>query len=158
MCIRDSCNATHIGQCRADEIDVVVFHQAIEIPAISPFLASSQRNVHFAAQDGKILLKRLGADGVFDEERSKFLDLVAAANGVHEVEALMKIDYPIGVLANTFPHLGAFFAKMGNALSGVVDAICGSLRGAESEGAIAGVYREPGAILEACLLYTSRCV
>ena len=62
---------------------------------------------------------------------------------------MVEIDYPVSVFADAFPHLGAFFAQVGNALPGVVDAICGSLRGAESEGAIAGVYREPGAILKA---------
>ena len=110
---------------------------------------AAERNIHFAAQDGKVLLKRLGPNRVFDEEGSQIFNRVATANGVRQIEALMEIDAPVAILPYALSHLGAFFAHVVNPLPGVVGAVRRRLRGTEPEGAIAGLYGEPGAILEA---------
>ena len=66
-------NAADVGQGGADEINVVIFNQLVEVPPVAPFLARSQRNVHFLAQDRKVLQEGLRADRIFDEEWSQVL-------------------------------------------------------------------------------------
>ena len=61
----------------------------------------------------------------------------------------MEIDDPVAVLAHSFPCLGTFVAQMVNALPGVESGIRRQVHGAETEGAVAGLDGEPGAIFDA---------
>ena len=83
-------------------------------------------------------MKGFGADGVFNEERSEIFDLVATADGIVEVEALVEVDDPFAIFADAFARSGTLVAEMRDALARVVGGIGGKVAGTEAEGAIAG--------------------
>src|SRR5262249_37925577 len=110
-------NASNVGEGSTDEVDVVIFHERVEVPPISPFFTGGQGNVDLFPQDGQVLEKSLGANGVLEKERGETLDFVAAANCIGEIESLMKVDDPIAVFAYAFPCCRAFLCEVVDALS-----------------------------------------
>src|SRR5262249_55618320 len=104
----------------AIEVDIVRFHELVEVPTIAPLLAGCDRHFHGPAKDGKVFVERLRTDRVFDEERGEIFDQIAAANRFGEIEALVEIDAPIAVLADAFAHLHAFVVHRIQALARVV--------------------------------------
>ena len=90
----------------------VVLDQLVEVPAVAPFLPGGQRHADLLAEDRQVLVERLGADRVFHEERLDVLDHFARANGVAEVEPLVKIDAPVAVLADAFAGLLAVSSSL----------------------------------------------
>src|ERR1017187_3999268 len=123
-----------------------MLNEGVEVPAIAPLFAGGQRDVDFSDLDGKVLLEGFCTDCVFDEKRSEVFNLVAAANGVGKIEALVKVDDPIGILAHTFAGSGARFSQVRDALTGVVRGVGGTVHGSEAEGAIAGFDSEACAV------------
>ena len=63
---------------------------------------------------------------------------VAAANGFGEVEALVKVDAPVAVLAHAFAHRRAIRLELVEALVGVERGVGRGVGGAHAEGAVAG--------------------
>src|SRR5207302_2021675 len=85
---------------------------------------------------------------VLHEERRQALDLVAAANRIRQIEALMKINHPLAVRSHSLPRLRALFLQVRDPLPRVVGGVRGRIVGAEAEGAIAGLHGQPGTLLD----------
>ena len=92
-------DAADVGQRRADEIDVVVLDEPVEVPLETPLFAVRQRDRRHLAQLGNVLERVFVAHRIFDEERIELLHDVADADGVVEVEALVEVDAPVAVRA-----------------------------------------------------------
>src|SRR5437868_15411407 len=86
------CNAADIRQGGADEIDIVIFHEFVELPAVARLLARRQWDVYLSAQDRKILREGFRPNRVFDEERREFLAPITAPDRVCEVESRVEFD------------------------------------------------------------------
>ena len=114
-----------LGSVARQKSMCVIFDERVEVPAIAPLFAGGQGDVDLLAEDGQVLKEGLGADGVFDEEGGEVLNHVAAADGVGEIEALVEVDGPVAVFADTFAHGGAHIAHGGDALAGVVGGVDG---------------------------------
>ena len=78
-----------------------------------------RRRIGRSSQEG------LGADRIFDEEGGEIFDQVAAANGVGEVEALVEVDAPVAVFADTFARLRAFVVELVHSFVRVVSGVGG---------------------------------
>ena len=141
-------DAADVGEGGADEVDVMMLDEGVEVPAIAPLFSGGEGDVDLLAEDGQVLLEGFGADGVFDEEGGEVFDFVAAADGFVEIEALVEVDAPFAVFADTFAGGGALFAEMRDALAGVVGGVGGKVHGAEAEGAVAGLDGEAGAVFD----------
>ena len=137
-----------LGRVARQEVDGVILDEGVEVPAIAPLFAGGKRDIDFLAQDGQVLKEGFSADGVFNEEGREVLDLVAAADGFVEIEALVEVDAPFAVFADTFARGGALIAEVRDAFAGVEGGVGGHVHGAEAEGAIAGFDGEAGAILD----------
>src|ERR1700683_5319489 len=109
--------SAHVGQRGAHEVDVVILDEWIEVPAVAPLRARSQRNVYFLAQDREILEKGFCADGVLHKKWGQIFDQVAAANRIGKIESLMEIDSPVAILSHAVAHRGADVAHSGYALA-----------------------------------------
>src|SRR5438094_6408115 len=105
-------DAAHVWQGGADVVVVVILHQLVEIPAIAPFLARRDGDLHQLSQARKVFAKGLRAHRILDEEGRKRLDEIAAAYGVRQFESLVKIDAPIAILSHAFARLHAFVVKL----------------------------------------------
>ena len=100
-------DAADIRQGRADEIDVVAFDQPVEVPLETPLLTMRQRDRGHLPQLRDVLERVLVTHRIFDEERLVLLDRPARAKRIIEVEALMEIDAPVPVGADSFAHVFA---------------------------------------------------
>ena len=60
----------------------MVLHKLVEVPSIAPLFARGQGHFHSAAQDWQVLAERFIAHRIFDKQRRKVLDQIAAAHGV----------------------------------------------------------------------------
>src|SRR5437763_14480458 len=112
-------DAAHVWQGGAHVVDVVILHQRVEIPAVAPFFASGDGNFDQLPQARKVFAKGFRAHGILDEEGRQRLDEIAAANGVRQVESLMKINAPIAVFSHAFARLNAFVVKLIQLLVGI---------------------------------------
>ena len=142
-------NAAHIGQRGAHVIDIVVFHQLVEIPAAAPFLARRNRHFHHGPEFRQISDKRLRAYGIFNEIRRQAFDQIAAAHGVGKIEALVEVDAEIAVLAHAVTHLHALIVKLIELLVCVVGRIRRRVGSTHAKGPVPGRNGRGGAILQA---------
>ena len=131
--LRDS---AYVRQRGADIIDVVVFHQTVEIPAISPFLSGGDRHLHHFAQLRKIVIESLGPHRVLNEKRRERFDQVASADRVRKIEALVEVDAEIAILTDAFPNLDAILVKLVYLFARVVGRVDGRIGGPHAEGAV----------------------
>src|SRR4051812_48312442 len=98
-------DAPHVRQCGADIVDIMMLHQLVEVPAISPLLAGGNRDLDHSPQNRQVLLKRLRPDRVLYKKRRKALDQVASANRVRKIKPLVEIDHPIAALSDAIARL-----------------------------------------------------
>ena len=131
-------NAAHVRQRGAHVINIVVLHQRIEIPAIPPFLARRDGNLYELSQTRQVFAEGLRTHGILDEEGRKRFDQVASANGVRQIESLMKINAPVAVFAHAFARLQAFLVKLIQFLSRIERGIRRRVRRAHTESAVTG--------------------
>src|ERR1051326_6782418 len=100
VCFADRLNLQHlsdaadIGKGGAVPVDMVSFHEFVEVPPVAPLFACRQGHVYFLAQNRNIFVESLGANRVFDEERRELLNQFASADGVAQVKPLVEIDAP----------------------------------------------------------------
>ena len=111
-------DAADVGQRRADVIEVVILDQAMEIPALAPFLASGNGHRGQLPQFRNILVERLGAHGILDEIRFQIFQFLAGANGVGKIETLVQVNDPVTILAHPFPHVLAILDDLPHAFVG----------------------------------------
>ena len=100
-------DAADVRQCRADEVDVVAFDQPVEVPLETPFLTMRQRHRRHLPQLRDVLKRVFVTHRILDEERLVLLDRPARAKRIVEVEALMEIDAPVPVRADSLAHVFA---------------------------------------------------
>ena len=60
-------NAADVGKRGADIVDIVIFDQLVEVPAVAPFLAGRDRYADFTAEEWDIFEESLRANRIFDK-------------------------------------------------------------------------------------------
>jgi len=67
----------------------------------------------------RVVLERLGAHGVFNEIRRETFDEIASANCIGQIEALVEVDTPVAILADSFAGLDTVLVDLIDSLVGV---------------------------------------
>ena len=140
-------DAADVRQRAADEVEVVVLDQLVEIPAGAPFLAGGERHAGEAAQLGDVLEERVGLHRIFDQIGLELLDQAAAAQRVGEREALVEVHHEIAARTDAFACGAAVGLHLPYALAGVVaGAALREARGIEAEQTPARVHARGRAV------------
>ena len=120
-------NATDIRQRCTNVIDVVLFYQLVEVPAVAPFFSGRDRHFGLAPQQRQVFQKCLRAYRIFDEVGSQVLDQAASAHCFGKIEALVKVDAPVAVLTDAIAGLDAVFVELVETLVSVEGGIDGTV-------------------------------
>ena len=135
-------DADHLGDAAdvrkraADEVEVMVLDQLVEIPPGTPFLTGRQRHAGEAAQLGNVLQERVGLHRILDQVGLELFDQAAAAQRVGEREALVEVHHEIAARADAFAGGAAVGLHLPYALAGVV-ACCPAERSRHRSGTAA---------------------
>ena len=142
-------DAADVRQRAADEIEVVVLHQLVEVPPRPPFLARGQRHAGQAAQFRNVLKKRIGLNRILDEIRIELFDHPAAAERVGEGEPLVEVDHEVPARTNAFAGGAAVGLHLAHAFAGVVaERARRQARSIEPEQPPAGLHARGGAVAQ----------
>ena len=127
----------HVRERGAHVIDIVRFHQLVEIPAMAPLLARRDGHFGLPPQQRQILQERFRAHRILHEIRRQMLNQAASANGLDQIEALVEIHAPVAVLAHAFARGRAVFQQLVQPLMRVERPVGRGVGGAHAERPVA---------------------
>ncbi len=108
-------DAAHVRQRGAREVDIALFDKRTEIRAGAPFLTRRQRHRRQQPELRNLRTELLLAQRVLHAVRSNGLHQPAQFHGFVEVEALVQVDHPVAVAADTLADLRHRLDDLGDA-------------------------------------------